>query len=113
MRDRRLRVVTNDETGACRTLGCEFLAATALGFCDPCSSVYHAAHELRERLLERDSAYLHARHPVLFDALAPAIRDRLLHHMAAQRNRRRVPEAGLEDLLSELHELGLDPETLR
>lgn len=113
MREQRLRIVVDNERAACRTLGCDFFAAAPLGFCDPCSAVYSAAHALRERLLERDSAYLRARHGVLFDALAPAVRDRLLHHMAAQRYRGRVPEAGLDDLLRELQDIDFDGEVLR
>lgn len=103
MPDRKLRLVGNH--ARCRTKGCDFAAVTRLGFCDPCAAVYQAAHVLRERILDRESAYLHARHRVLLDALLPAIRDRLLRHMAAQKRRGRVPEAGLDDLLGELREL--------
>ena len=96
----------------CRTVGCTFERAGALGFCRPCEAVYLAAWELRERLLARRGAQLRAARPALFENLTPELRDRLITHAAAQGAHRGSPPsvlqlAGLEDFLAELRELGL------
>jgi hypothetical protein len=96
----------------CRTAGCPLPRAGALGYCAHCEAVRDAAGELRERLLDRRMAHLQAARPELFDALAPALRSRLLAHVAAQAAHRGehasvVELAGLEDFLTELAEHGL------
>ena len=67
---------------------------------------------LRQRLLDRRIAHLLAARPELFAALAPALRARLLAHLAAQgahhgQHASVIELAGLEDFLAELRELGL------
>lgn len=96
----------------CRSSACSLRAEGALGYCAPCEAVYHAARYLREQLLGRRRARLHAAHRALFDVLPPAFRERLLTHMAAQTAQRGrtahvFDEHGLEDFLAELHDLGL------
>jgi hypothetical protein len=96
----------------CRTIGCPFPRQGAHGFCTVCEPVYHAARELRERLLARRRAHLHAARPDLFAAMEPTLRDRLLAHIAAQGAHRGsqatvIELAGLEDFLAELRDIGL------
>jgi hypothetical protein len=97
----------------CRTAGCRLAPQDRLGFCAACEAVYHAALELRERLLARRGAQLQAARPALFEHMAPELRDRLLAHVAAQGAHRgshpsMLDLAGLEDFLAELRELGLE-----
>jgi hypothetical protein len=97
---------------ACRTAGCRLPGGGALGYCDGCEAVYRAAQVLREQLLARRGRRLHAAHRPVFDALSPALRERLLAHVAASSADQRQPahvfsEHGLEDFLAELLELGL------
>ncbi len=96
----------------CRTTGCALRSSGELGYCSACEAVYHAARELREQLLARRGAQLHAAHRAMFDALSPAVRNRLLAHMAARTAQQGQPahvfdEFGLEDFLAELNDLGL------
>lgn len=111
MRDRPLRAV--DAAPRCRTVACEFIADGELGFCRFCEAVYDAAHELREKLIARRGARVRARDPQLFDELAPAMRRRLLEHIAAQPNplnRGAEHMVGLEDFLNDLADLGIVPD---
>jgi len=99
----------------CRSSGCSLQADGALGYCDPCAAVYDAARHLREQLLGRRRARLHAAHRALFDVLTPAFRERLLAHMAAQTSQRGraahvFDEHGLDDFLAELHDLSVTQE---
>lgn len=109
----RLRLVRSPaDRAACRIIGCGFSAQGALGYCGPCEAVYHAARELRARLLERRGAQLRAHHRLVLDELSAPVRDRLVAHMAANTAHRGQPawlfeQVGLEDFLGELHELGL------
>jgi hypothetical protein len=112
---RRLRVVGTlgiTPSRSCRTSGCLLPIADALGFCDHCQAVHVAADALRERLLARRIAHLELARPALFGAMAPALRARLLGHLAAQGAHRGehasvIELAGLEDFLAELRDLGL------
>jgi hypothetical protein len=102
----------------CRTIGCALQRQGTLGFCAPCEAVYHAAVELRERLLAYRGAQLEAARPALFEHMAPELRQRLLAHVAAQGAHRgshpsALELAGLEDFLSELRDLGLERLTWR
>jgi hypothetical protein len=114
-RHRHLRAVAASQSPRpreCRTIGCPFPRQGAHGFCTVCEPVYHAAHELRERLLARRRAHLQAARPDLFAAMEPTLRDRLLAHIAAQGAHRGsqatvIELAGLEDFLAELRDLGL------
>ena len=110
---RHLRVVEKPSSRHdCRTPGCEFPAQPPLGYCRPCEAVYHAARELRERLLDRRGAYVRARHHSLLAALTPTNGDRLVAHIVAHTADRRESRtvldiAGLDDFLGELKELRL------
>lgn len=93
----------------CRTVACPFEGQGALGFCHACEQVYLTAHELRERLLARRGAQLQVARPELFAEMAPALRERLLAHIAARgahhgHHPSVLELAGLEDFLSELRE---------
>ena len=87
-------------------------AQGTLGFCPSCEAVYHAALELRERLLARRGAQLQAARPALFDGMAPRPARTAARARAAQSAHRGIHAsvlelAGLEDFLGELRELGL------
>jgi hypothetical protein len=105
-------ILVGARPSACRTVSCSFERTGTLGFCPSCEAVYHAAWELRERLLARRGAQLQAARPALFDGMAPEMRARLLEHIAAQsahrgRSASVLDLCGLEDFLAELRELGL------
>lgn len=93
----------------CRTVGCSLVATAGDLLCAPCQEVHRCAQELRERLLARHSARLRLRHRSTLDELSEPVRERLLAHMAARaaHDPGDPAIAGLEDFLSELHELGL------
>jgi hypothetical protein len=102
----------------CRTIGCALQRQGTLGFCAPCEAVYHAAVQLRERLLAYRGAQLQAARPALFDGMDTQLRGRLLAHIAAQGAHRgshpsALELAGLEDFLAELRDLGLEHLTWR
>jgi len=93
----------------CRSVGCPLSRQGALGFCVACEAVYQAARQLRERLLARRGAQLQVARPELFAEMAPALRERLLAHIAARgahhgHHPSVLELAGLEDFLSELRE---------
>jgi hypothetical protein len=111
--ERHLRVIGSSQAhpaGDCRTVGCAFPRQGALGFCDLCEAVYRAALALREQLLARRIAQLRRARPLLFAAMTPENRERLLAHLAAEsahRGQHASVFAGLEDFLGELRDIGI------
>jgi hypothetical protein len=64
--DRHLRPVESSRVASvreCRTVECAFQREVPLDVCVVCESVYRADHELRERLVARRGAQLHAARP--------------------------------------------------
>jgi hypothetical protein len=107
---RHLRAVAPPRPPDCRSAGCRLPAIAPRGFCGPCDAVYLAACELREQLIARSSARLHAARPQLFRHMPVEARARLLAHIAAHnahlcQHPTVLELAGLEDYLLELYEI--------
>ena len=97
----------------CRSPNCGFLGVGSLGFCAYCEAVYHAAIALRARRLEARAARIRDAHPDLFGPMTPAVRRRMLAHLAAHASERRyrggqLDLAALEDFFGEALDIGTE-----
>lgn len=103
---RHLRVLASEPAPrSCRTSGCAFARASALGFCPFCQAVYDAAQELHRRRLEWCWARIEDAWRPLIGGLTSDRRAQLQAHLAAHAAQPGgLSMRAIEDFLAELRD---------